>query len=101
LPFKNREQPLGLHRREGIHEDELIVVPDPPNRLHSVAADEREKARADLRRAQSQFERKQEEARALRLDSFRRARDAGLSLREIASEVGLHYTRVGEILRDG
>jgi hypothetical protein len=66
-----------------------------------VAADSREKARADLRRAQSQFDRKQDEARTLRLESFRRARDAGLSLREIASEVDLHYTRVGEILREG
>lgn len=62
--------------------------------------DPKAKARADLRRARAQFERKQDEAQALRLDSFRRAQEAGLSLREIAAEVGLHYTRVGEILRD-
>jgi hypothetical protein len=64
-----------------------------------MSADRKQKVRADLQRAQTQFERKHEEAQALRLDSFRRAQAAGLSLREIAAEVGLHYTRVGEILR--
>lgn len=57
------------------------------------------KAREDLRRTQTNFERKVEEAHAERLASFKRAQEAGLSLREIASEVDLHWTRVGEILR--
>jgi len=57
------------------------------------------KAREDLRRTQAKFEQKVEEAHAERLASFKRAQDAGLSLRQIASEVGLHWTRVGEILR--
>ena len=57
------------------------------------------KARDDLRRTQASFERKTAEARAERLASFKRAQKAGLSLREIASEVGLHWTRVGQILR--
>lgn len=59
----------------------------------------REKARKDLRRAQTSFERKTEQAHAERLESFRRAQKAGLSLREISQEVGLHWTRIGEILR--
>lgn len=59
----------------------------------------REKARRDLRRAQTNFERKTREAQAERLESFQRAQKAGLSLREISEEVGLHWTRIGEILR--
>lgn len=57
------------------------------------------KAREDLRRTQANFERKVEEAHAERLASFKRAQEAGLSLREIASEVDLHWTRVGQLLR--
>ncbi|HEY5709509.1 MAG TPA: hypothetical protein VIS51_08950 [Solirubrobacterales bacterium] len=57
------------------------------------------KARKDLRRAQANFERKTKEAQAERLDGFKRAQKAGLSLREISQEVGLHWTRIGEILR--
>jgi hypothetical protein len=57
------------------------------------------KARGDLRRVQANFERKIAEAHAERLASFKRAQKAGLSLRDIAGEVGLHWTRVGEILR--
>lgn len=62
-------------------------------------AQQKEKARQDLRRVQGDFERKVQEAHDARLASFRRAQEAGLSLREIAQEVGLHWTRVGEILR--
>ena len=58
-----------------------------------------EKARRDLRRTQTNFERKVAEAHAERLASFKRAQKAGLSLREISQEVDLHWTRVGEILR--
>jgi len=57
------------------------------------------KAREDLRRTQANFQRKVEEAHAERLASFKRAQKAGLSLRQIAGEVGLHWTRVGQILR--
>jgi hypothetical protein len=59
----------------------------------------RQKARKDLRRAQANFERKVREAHAERLESFKRAQKAGLSLREIAQEVGLHWTRIGQLLR--
>jgi hypothetical protein len=61
--------------------------------------DAKQKARDDLRRARTKFEKKLEEAHAERLASFKRAQKAGLSLREIAAEVGLHWTRVGQILR--
>jgi hypothetical protein len=62
-------------------------------------ADPKEKARQDLRRAKGSFERKTKEAHDERLASIRRAQKAGLSLREIAAEVGMHWTRVGELLR--
>lgn len=58
------------------------------------------KARSDLRRVQSNFERKITEAHAERLASFKQAQKAGLSLRDIAGEVGLHWTRVGQVLRE-
>ncbi len=57
------------------------------------------KARQDLRRTQANYERKIAEAQAERLASFKRAQKAGLSLRDIAGEVGLHWTRVGQVLR--
>jgi hypothetical protein len=59
----------------------------------------KQKAREDLRRIQASFEKKVGEAHAERLASFKRAQKAGLSLREISEEVGLHWTRVGEIIR--
>jgi hypothetical protein len=43
-----------------------------------------QKARRDLRRAQTNFEREVGETHAERLASFKRAQKAGLSLREIA-----------------
>jgi F0F1-type ATP synthase membrane subunit b/b' len=62
--------------------------------------DAAEKARRDLRRAQAKYERKVGEAKAERLESFKQAQKAGLSLREISQEVGLHWTRIGQLLRD-
>lgn len=59
-------------------------------------------ARKVVRRAQSDFERTQdklERLREARRESFKQARDAGLSMRDIAEETGLHFTRVAQILR--
>jgi F0F1-type ATP synthase membrane subunit b/b' len=61
--------------------------------------DAAEKARRDLRRAQANYERTVGKAKTERLESFKRAQAAGLSLREISKEVGMHWTRVGELLR--
>ena len=60
------------------------------------------KARKAVRRAHSDFERAQDKAdqlRQARRESFEQARAAGLSMRDIAEETGLHFTRVAQILR--
>ncbi len=51
-----------------------------------MARDAKQKARSDVMRAQSKFERtgsQHEDARKARRESFERARKAGLTLREI------------------
>ena len=66
-----------------------------------MANDPKQKARVDVQRAQSKFERtgsQHEQARQARRESFERARKAGLTLREIAEVADLHWTRVGNIL---
>ena len=67
-----------------------------------MANDAQVKARKAIRRAQSDFERGQDRLEALRetrRESFEQARAAGLSMRDIAKETGLHFTRVAQILR--
>jgi hypothetical protein len=62
----------------------------------------KQKARTELRRSQADFERAQsqrDKASAARRKSMERARAAGLSMREIGKETGLHFSRVAEILR--
>lgn len=66
-----------------------------------MASDPKQKARADVRRAQSKFERtgsQHEQARKARRESFERARKAGLTLREIGEAANLHWSRVGDVL---
>jgi hypothetical protein len=61
----------------------------------------KQKARADVKRAQSKFERtgdKHEEARKARRESFERARKAGMTLREIGEAANLHWSRVGDVV---
>lgn len=62
-------------------------------------ADATKKARTEVRRAQADFARAQDDAREARRKAFARAQKAGLSLRQISEEVGLHYSRVAEIIR--
>jgi DNA-directed RNA polymerase specialized sigma24 family protein len=60
------------------------------------------KARKAIRKAQADFERSQErheQIREKRRESFEQARAAGLSMRDIAKETGLHFTRVAQILK--
>jgi hypothetical protein len=61
--------------------------------------DAKAKALADAKRAQLDYERDIEAAREARRKSFARAQKAGSSLAEIGEAVGLHRSRVGEILR--
>ena len=63
-----------------------------------MRADPKRKAREALRRAREKYERDAEAAKAARRKALFDAQAAGLSLREIANEVGLHYSRVSEIL---
>jgi hypothetical protein len=63
--------------------------------------DAKQKARADVKRAQSKFARldnERDQARIVRREAFERAREAGLTLREIGDAAGLHLTRVREVL---
>jgi DNA-directed RNA polymerase specialized sigma24 family protein len=67
-----------------------------------MAGDPKAKARKSVRRAQADFEKAQDKLEALRenrRNSFEEARSVGLSMREIAEETGLHFTRVAQILR--
>jgi len=65
-------------------------------------ADRKQKIQSYLRKSQADFERadaQRERAGTARRKSFKRAQEAGLTLREIGEIVGLHHTRVGQIIR--
>jgi DNA-directed RNA polymerase specialized sigma24 family protein len=62
-------------------------------------ADAEQKARRAVRAAQARFEHEQDAAQRTRRKAFAEAQKAGLSLRDIAEEVGLHRTRVHQIIR--
>lgn len=79
--------------------DGLSVGVDRSLRLRGMPANARDKARADAERAQRQYERDLDKARGARRKSFERAQKVGLSLREIGESVGLHHSRVAEIIR--
>lgn len=64
-----------------------------------MASDHKEIARRAVRNAQRQFERDAEAVREARRKAFADALGAGLSLREIAEETGLHHSTVAEIAR--
>jgi len=51
-----------------------------------------------VRMAQKRYESEAEAARQLRRETFAKAQEEGLSLSEIAAEVGLHRSRIGQII---
>jgi hypothetical protein len=57
------------------------------------------KARREVRAAQERFEREQSASQEARRKAFAKAQKSGLTLREIGQEVGLHHTRVLQIIR--
>lgn len=61
--------------------------------------DAKGKALADAKRAQLDYERDVKAAREARRKTFAQAQKTGSSLAEIGEAVGLHRSRVGEILR--
>lgn len=67
-----------------------------------MAMDAKKKALGDVRRAQSKFERAQQQLSQdgeVRRESFERARNAGATLREIGEAAGLHWSSVAEAIR--
>ena len=59
----------------------------------------RKAARSAAKAAQKQFKRESEAAQKVRRKAFTEAQKAGLSLREIGEAVGLHRSRVAQIIR--
>ena len=67
-----------------------------------MSKDAKRQVRADEKRALERFEGYRaslEEASANRRAVFKRAADAGLSMAEIGEVVGLHRTRVNQIIK--
>lgn len=64
-----------------------------------MADTKEQKARRAVRDAQAKFEREQAAAQEARRKTFAKAQKDGLTLRAIAEEVGLHHTRVLQIIR--
>lgn len=66
-----------------------------------MSVDPNQKTWRDIRRAQAKFQRAKgqlDEASKERRVSFQEAKGAGMSLAEIAKAVGLHRSRVDQIL---
>jgi DNA-directed RNA polymerase specialized sigma24 family protein len=63
-----------------------------------MPADPKNALRKAVRAAQERYEAESEAARRARREAFAEAQRGGLSLREIAAEVGLHRSRVGQII---
>jgi uncharacterized membrane protein len=61
--------------------------------------DPRDALRASVRAAQERYEAEAEAARRARREAFAEAQQRGLSLSEIAAEVGLHRSRIGQIIK--
>ncbi len=64
-----------------------------------MSPDSKDALRTALLTAQERYEAEAEAARKGRRDAFAKAQAEGLTLREIGEIVGLHHTRVGQIIR--
>jgi uncharacterized membrane protein len=63
-----------------------------------VPADPKQKLREAVRAAQERYEAEADAARRARREAFAEAQQGGLSLGEIAAEIGLHRSRIGQII---
>lgn len=63
-----------------------------------MPADPRNALRKAVRAAQERYEGEAEAARRARRETFAEAQRGGLSLSEIAEDVGLHRSRIGQII---
>jgi hypothetical protein len=63
-----------------------------------MPADPKNALRKAVRSAQERYEAEAEAARLARREAFAEAQRGGLSLSEIAAEVGLHRSRIGQII---
>ena len=63
-----------------------------------MPADPKRALRKAVRSAQERYEAEAEAARLARREAFAEAQRGGLSLSEIAAEVGLHRSRIGQII---
>lgn len=64
-----------------------------------MSHDPKDPARKEVRAAQVQFERESNATNRARRKAFAKAQKDGLSLREIGEEVGLHRSRVAQIIK--
>jgi len=63
-----------------------------------MPTDPKDALRASVREAQDRYEADTEATRKARREAFAKAQAAGLSHSEIAAVVGLHKSRVGQII---
>lgn len=63
-----------------------------------MPSDPKQALRASVRAAQERYEADVDAARQGRRRAFASAKEEGLSLREISEEVGLHLSRIGQII---
>lgn len=63
-----------------------------------MPADPTNALRKAVRAAQERYEAEAEAARVTRREAFAEAQRGGLSLSDIAEEVGLHRSRIGQII---
>ena len=64
-----------------------------------MPTDPKDTLRASVLAAQERYDADTEATREARRDAFAKAQEEGLSLREIGEIVGLHHTRVSQIIR--